>query len=110
MFYVSFGDIFTSKKFSTFIKQPENWLLLPVVFEKLTYMMFMFLATPRYVRWFLEDTLIADTRDETVSAKYAIWQNGSLQVNDVQASDSGDYVCEGKFFKVNASCNILDFD
>lgn len=60
-----------------------------------------YLVTPHYVRWFLEDTLIADTRDKAVSDKYVIWQNGSLQVNDVKASDSGDYVCEGNFFSMD---------
>ncbi|XP_063698006.1 hemicentin-1 [Culicoides brevitarsis] len=49
---------------------------------------------PHYVRWFLEDEVIADSRDESSSEKYAIWQNGSLQVNDVKASDAGEYVCE----------------
>uniref|UniRef100_A0A336K7B3 CSON015259 protein n=1 Tax=Culicoides sonorensis TaxID=179676 RepID=A0A336K7B3_CULSO len=76
-----------SKFFSvpTTVKAYENdTVVLPCEYNSL----------PHYVRWFFEDTLIADTRDESVSSKYAIWQNGSLQVNDVKASDTGDYLCE----------------
>lgn len=49
---------------------------------------------PRFIRWFFEDNLLADSRDEEFPPNFKIWSNGSLQVNNVKATDTGDYACE----------------
>ncbi|XP_004517849.1 hemicentin-1 [Ceratitis capitata] len=52
--------------------------------------------TFQYVRWFKEDQLLVDSRDsnETLTPDHIrLWSNGSLQISQLQPSDTGDYSC-----------------
>ncbi|XP_035786584.1 opioid-binding protein/cell adhesion molecule-like isoform X2 [Anopheles albimanus] len=53
-------------------------------------------APYRYVRWSRDDLLLVDSRypDLRAPPRMQLWGNGSLEVRDVQAEDTGDYICE----------------
>lgn len=48
------------------------------------------------MRWWREETLLADSgeRNRTPPERIIMYQNGSLQVLNVQREDSGEYVCQ----------------
>lgn len=48
------------------------------------------------VRWYKDKILFADSSDETQfpPARYMLWLNGSLEIERVQPSDTGEYICE----------------
>ncbi|KAH8290665.1 hypothetical protein KR054_004825 [Drosophila jambulina] len=55
------------------------------------------LNTPfRYVRWHRDDVALVDSRHPEIPKldRIMLWPNGSLQVSNVQSSDTGDYYCE----------------
>ncbi|XP_029708201.2 neurotrimin [Aedes albopictus] len=50
----------------------------------------------RYVRWSRDDMLLVDSRYPALTPppRYQLWTNGSLEVDQVQMDDTGDYMCE----------------
>ncbi|CAG9764102.1 unnamed protein product [Ceutorhynchus assimilis] len=48
------------------------------------------------VKWFKSEDLLADSDNETVALplRYTLWDNGSLEIQKVEPSDTGEYVCE----------------
>ncbi|XP_017079404.1 neurotrimin [Drosophila eugracilis] len=84
------NDLENSQKFKsipTTVKTYENdTVLLPCT-----------LNTPfRYVRWHRDDVALVDSRHPEIPKpdRIMLWPNGSLQVANVQSSDTGDYYCE----------------
>ncbi|EDV36566.2 uncharacterized protein Dana_GF11886 [Drosophila ananassae] len=84
------NDLANSQKFKsipTTVKTYENdTVLLPCT-----------LNTPfRYVRWHRDDVPLVDSRHPEIPKpdRIMLWPNGSLQVANVQSSDTGDYYCE----------------
>lgn len=49
-----------------------------------------------YLRWFRDETLIADSRDPEIQPppRYTFNANGSLVVADVRVADTAEYQCE----------------
>lgn len=84
------NDLDNSQKFKsipTTIKTYENdTVLLPC-----------YLETPfQYVRWHRDDVPLVDSRHPEVlpPERIKLWSNGSLQVSNLKAEDTGDYYCE----------------
>ncbi|XP_055920002.1 hemicentin-2 [Eupeodes corollae] len=50
----------------------------------------------RYVRWHRDDVPLVDSRhpENPTPERIHLWLNGSLQVSNVQATDTGEYYCE----------------
>ncbi|XP_036333891.1 opioid-binding protein/cell adhesion molecule homolog [Rhagoletis pomonella] len=52
--------------------------------------------TFQYVRWFKENQSLVDSRDSNETPtpeRIRLWSNGSLQISQLQPSDTGDYSC-----------------
>ncbi|EDW01293.1 immunoglobulin superfamily member 10 [Drosophila grimshawi] len=85
------NDLENNQKFKsvpTTIKSYENdTVLLPC-----------HLDTPfRYVRWHRDDQPLVDSRHPEIlppNERIVLWGNGSLQVSNLKAEDTGDYYCE----------------
>lgn len=57
---------------------------------------FLKLVTFQYVRWYKENQLLVDSRDSNETPtpeRIRLWSNGSLQISQLQPSDTGDYTC-----------------
>ncbi|XP_030387392.1 immunoglobulin superfamily member 10 [Scaptodrosophila lebanonensis] len=66
-------------------------------FENDTVLLPCYLNTPfRYVRWHRDDVPLVDSRHPEIlpQERIQLWANGSLQVSNVLAEDTGDYYCE----------------
>lgn len=57
---------------------------------------FIVVVPYQYVRWLRDDISIADSRypDQPMPARITLFNNGSLQVRDVERNDTAEYLCE----------------
>lgn len=54
-----------------------------------------YLVPFEYVKWSRDETPIADSRNPQMTAhRVTLFNNGSLQIRDVRANDTAEYLCE----------------
>ncbi|XP_017054439.1 immunoglobulin superfamily member 10 [Drosophila ficusphila] len=98
------GLIFSKVKaeldFTNDLENSQKFKSLPTTvktYENDTVQLPCTLNTPfLYVRWNRDDVALVDSRHPDVPKldRIMLWPNGSLQVANVQSSDTGDYYCE----------------
>ncbi|KAH8269489.1 hypothetical protein KR018_004346, partial [Drosophila ironensis] len=95
-----FGLIQAELDFNNVLDKGQKFKSIPTTvktYENDTVLLPCTLNTPfRYVRWHRDDVALVDSRHPEIPKpdRIMLWPNGSLQVSEVQSSDTGDYYCE----------------
>ncbi|EDX08194.1 neurotrimin [Drosophila simulans] len=94
------GQVQAELDFNNDLENSQKFKSIPTTvktYENDTVQLPCTLNTPfRYVRWHRDDVALVDSRHPELPPpdRIMLWPNGSLQVANVQSSDTGDYYCE----------------
>ncbi|XP_017008040.3 opioid-binding protein/cell adhesion molecule homolog [Drosophila takahashii] len=94
------GQVQAELDFNNDLENSQKFKSIPTTvktYENDTVQLPCTLNTPfRYVRWHRDDVALVDSRHPEIPMpdRIMLWPNGSLQVANVQSSDTGDYYCE----------------